>query len=336
MKRILTAGVIFAVFLPVLLTGCSQEASPSATVSSPSETKPPESLSSISNPTSNGAESRPSPLPQKTLSPQEIAFNSLTAAEKMSTLKFDMDFNLKFDLGDGDQSHNMAMQETAIGTVNIPGKEMSLVADLIMNIPNQAAQNMSADMYSTGGWIYMNGNMPGSEAGWIKMKLTDELWMQQSRMTSLTEFLKSPINVEQLGSENIKGIDCYVLSITPDMKSIYDWMAGQTFAGQSGMDPARLNMSPPSGEFKIKEWVSKTGYLVTKQQIAIKFDISSGAPATSTGPSSQIAMDMNAIMNYYDHGKPVVIQLPPEALNAREMSLGTQSSHSEPTMTIQN
>jgi len=45
---------------------------------------------------------------------------------------------------------------------------------------------------------------------------------------------------------------------------------------------------------------------------------------------------MNALLNYFDYGKPVVIQLPPEALNAREIPSGTPSSRSTSTGTIQN
>jgi hypothetical protein len=324
MKKVLISGVFLVALLAVLLSGCSQETSQSPSGASVSDSGS-AALNNPAQPLSNGVEStKPAIIPLKTLSPQEIAINSLTVAEKLSTMKFDMDLNLRFDLGDGDQSHNMSIQETATGEVNIPGKEMLLLMDLNMNIPDQSMQNMAADMYLTSGWIYMKADMPGAGAGWIKMKLTDELWTQQSRMTSMTEFLKSPLNVEQLGSENIRGIDCYVLSITPDMKSIYEWMAGQTFAGQSGMDPANLNMSPSTGDFKIKEWISKTDYLVTRQQIGIKFNVSKGSTTTApSGTQNKIAMDMSALLDYYDYGKPVVIQLPPEALNAQEMSPGT-------------
>lgn len=326
-RKFLISGVFLVALLAVWLSGCSQEASPSPSAASVSDSTS-AVLNNPAQPVSNGVEStKPATIPLKTLSPQEIAINSLTAAEKLSTMKFDMDLNMRFDLGDGDQSHNMSIQEIATGAVNIPGKEMLLLMDLNMNIPDQSMQNMTADMYLTGGWIYMKANMPGAGAGWIKMKLTDELWTQQSRMTSMTEFLKSPVNVEQSGSENIRGIDCYVLSITPDMKAIYEWMAGQTFAGQSGMDPANLNMSPSTGDFKIKEWISKTDYLVVRQQIGIKFNVSTGNTSTTpSGIQNQIAMDMSALLDYYDYGKPVVIQLPPEATNTQEMSLGKPSA----------
>jgi|WetSurMetagenome_2_1015567.scaffolds.fasta_scaffold12285_1 hypothetical protein len=334
-KNILTLSLVVVMFLSFLLTACSQESSPSPAVSSVSESNSIETSNNLVQPISNGIESSSSTTERKTISPDEIMVNSLTTAEKLSTLKFDMGFKMNFDFEERGQSQNMSMQEIATGEINIPGKEMVLLADLNMNIPNQSLQNMSADMYLTGGWIYMKANIPGAGISWKKMKLTDELWRQQSRMTSMTEFLKSPINVEQLGSENIRGLDCYVLSITPDMKAVSEWMAGQTFAGQSGMDPARLNMSPSMGDFKIKAWISKNDYLLAQQQIGIKFNLSSGNTAAATPDTpGQITMDMDALLNYYDYQKPVVIQLPSEALNAREMPSGTPSSSS--TSTTQN
>jgi hypothetical protein len=189
-----------------------------------------------------------------------------------------------------------------------------MAMDMIMEIPNQGQQNMSVDIYTVNGWMYMKADVPGIGNQWTKMKLTEEVWAQQSQLSSMTDFLKSPINLELFGSENVKGVDCYVLSINPDMKSLSSWMAGRMQSGQSSMDLSSLGTSEMFQGFTVKEWIAKDSFRVAKQQIRIKLN-----PTSEPGINSSTNMDIQAVLTYYDYGKPVAVQLPAEALNAEEL-----------------
>jgi len=261
-----------------------------------------------------------STTPSKEFTDQEIAANSISATAKMNSFKFDIDSSMSFTLPTEGTTTTMSMKQTATSAVNISEKQMDIAMNMVMEIPNQGTQNVTAEIYLVDGWMYMKANVPGVGDQWTKMKLTDELWAMQSKFSSMTDFLKSPVGLESTGSEKINGIDCYVLNVVPDIASLTSWMESQIQSGQTGIDLNGLDMSKILQNFTVKEWIAKDSFLVVKQQIGIKLDMSSLDSGNSIG-ANQMKMEMNVTLTFYDYGKPVIIQLPPEALNAKETTL---------------
>jgi len=69
-------------------------------------------------------------------------------------------------------------------------------------------------------------------------------------------------------------------------------------------------------DFAVKVWVDINNFLPVRQQINIKYSPTSNVPGSTESGDNQMAMDMNASLNYYDFGESVIIQLPADALNA--------------------
>jgi hypothetical protein len=250
---------------------------------------------------------------------QDIAAKTLKAAENLKTLKFTMDFSMTLDFPTSQSVRTMKMQQNATGSINVPNKEMALDIDMTMDMSGQGNQSISAELYSRDGWMYMKSILPGGKTQWNKMKLTDELWNQQSKLSGMTDLLKSPINLDLVASEKINGIDCFVLNITPNASSISNWMSGNLQTGQT-TNPG-INSTSDFGNIVVKEWIAKDTYLLVKQQISLKMNSSQ----TTTGTSGTGGMIMDATLTYFDYGKPVTIQLPSEALTAPEITLPTTS-----------
>jgi hypothetical protein len=259
--------------------------------------------------------------PTTTVSPvaSEIAARSVTMAKDIQTLKFDMDFEMVFGLGMGENAETMNMHETAKAAVNVPDKKMAMTMDMLMDIAQEEPQNMSAEIYLVDGWMYMKANVPEMGEQWSKMELTDELWAQQSQISSMTDFLKSPLNLESAEVETIRGIDCYVLNISPNEETLANWMAGQMQSGEGDFSPDDMGISQMFQNFTVKEWIAKDTYLPVRQQIAMKFDRASVEPQATPNLLDQMAMEIKATIDYYDYNQAVNIQLPPEALNAQEL-----------------
>ena len=298
----------------VLFGGCAGDSTPAApeiSTSGPS--------SALTQPVATSALPGPTTTARVKLSPEEIAVNSFSALQKMTCLKFDMELSMSLTLPAGKETGTMKMLQSATSAINIPDKQMDMVMDMVMEVPNQDRQDMSAEIYSVDGWLYIRAEVPGISDQWTKMKLTDEQWARQSQLASMTDFLKAPTGLELIGSEKVGGVDCYVLSITPDVKSLATWMAGQMQSGQTGMDFSNTDFSKLLQSFMVKEWIAKDSYLLARQQIGLKLNLNS--PEATGSATTQTNMDMNATLTYYDYGKPVVIQLPPEALEAKEIKL---------------
>ena len=321
--KILLPAIVASFALALPLSGCNGD--PSSVTTNTAVVTPTSSTVlntvSVSNSSEERALTDSGPINSSTTiqltmpTAQEIAIKSITSTEKMKSLKFDMDFSMSLDFPGKEQSGTMTIQQTSTASVNIPNKEMGMTMDMTMEIPNQGRQNMSAEIYTINGWMFMKADVSGSDDQWTKMKLTDEVWNQQSRLSSMTDFLKSPINLELVGSENVKGVECYVIDINPDMKSLSSWMAGQTQSGQPSVDPKSLGTSEIFQGFTVKEWIAKDSFLLARQQIGIKLNSTSA----ESGINSSTDMDMQAVLTYYDYGKPVSVQLPIEALSAKEL-----------------
>ncbi len=317
MLRSCTAAAVLILLLSalsVLPGGCAGDSTPAAPDISPtgpsSALKQPVATSSPPGSTTTG---------RVKLSPEEIAANSFTALQKMTCLKFDMDLSMSLALPTGKETGTMRMLQTATSAINIPNKQMNMVMDMVMEVPDRDRQNMSAEIYSLDGWLYIKAEVPGMSDQWTKMKLTEEQWARQSQLASMTDFLKAPTSLDLIGNEKVGGVDCYVLSITPDIKSLATWMAGQMQSGQTGMDLSNVDFSKVLQSFMVKEWIAQDSYLLARQQIGLKLNLTSPEATDSATPRTN--MDMNATLTYYDYGKAVVIQLPPEALEAREIKL---------------
>ncbi len=302
-----------------LLTGCNQ-ASPSTpsftTTTSSLESVAPSSITSTAmGSTAKAIALTPSPVVSASSTADEIAAKSITAIAKIQSFKFSMDFAMSSDFPIGGQTSTMTIQQTATGSVDILNKEVAMNADMGLEIPSQAQQNVSAAIYIENGWIYTGTTMTGGVEQWSKMDLTDDRWAAQSQISSLTGFLNSPISLDLVGSENVNGTDCYILSINPDANSLTSWMQGQMQSEQASINLNSTDLSQMLQDFTVKEWIAKDSYLPVKQQIGVNLN-TSAIQTTDSADSTQMNVNMNATLTYSDYGKPVSIQLPPGAANA--------------------
>ena len=328
-KQILKRSQVLAIFIvsistiAFLLTCCNQ-AFPSisslTTTTSSFESAAPSSITpTATGPTAKNIISTPPPVVSASSTAEEIAAKSIAAIAKLQSFKFSMDFAMSSDFPIGGQTSTMTIQQTAAGSVDTLNKEVAMNADMGLEIPSQAQQNVSAEIYIENGWIYTGTTMTGGIERWSKIDLTDEMWAAQSQISSLTGFLNNPISLALVGSENVNGTDCYILSINPDANSLTSWMQGQMQSEQANVNLNSTDLSQILQDFTVKEWIAKDSYLPVKQQIGVNLN-TSAIQTTGSADGTQMNINMNVTLTYSDYGKPVSIQLPPGAVNATALT----------------
>ncbi len=292
--------------ISLLSVGCGGEGAASPTQPESSVTATSQTL-----PGGGTSTSKTSPTPARgPLTAQEIAVGSLKASQDLKSIGFDIDFSMSMGIPN---MGTMNMQQTGSGAIDLGNRQMDLAMNLSMDIPNQGKQSGTGEMIATDGWFYMRTTVAGAADQWTKMKLTDDLWAAQNRFTGTTGFLTSPTGIVVSGSESVRGIDCYVLSIDPDMASLSSWVAGQTQTGQTAPSTGAGDLSKTLESFMVKEWIAKSTLLPARTQVTVKLNTGSGTAGAST------EMQMNVIVNFTDYGKSVNINLPDAALNAKEI-----------------
>lgn len=306
LNRLFPLMVTLLLGISLFTVSCGGETAATPTQSGSSVASPSQTIQTTASPTT-----QPSPTPAETsLTAQEIAAGSVKASQGLKSLGFDLDFSMSLGLPN---VGTVNMQQTGSGVIDLVGRQMDLAMNLSMDIPNQGKQSGTGEVIATNGWLYMRTTVAGVADQWTKMKLTDDLWAAQNRFTGTTALLASPTGIVISGSESVRGIDCYVLSIDPDMASLSSWVAGQTQTGQITPSTGGADLSKTLESFTVKEWIAKSTLLPAKTQVAVKLNTDPGSSDAAT------EIQMNVVVNFTDYGKSVNINLPDAALNAKEL-----------------
>jgi hypothetical protein len=254
---------------------------------------------------------------------RELSDASHSAVEKLTTLKIEMDSSMVFEASGGSQPGKVILEQKMAGSVDTLARKTAMNMNITLDFPSQGKENMAVEMYITEGWVYVKANiMSGSGDQWIKARITDEEWAQQSGISNMSELMQTASGIEISGSETVKGLDCHVLDITPDMSSLGRWLQEQLQSSQSGLDLSQADLAETFKKVSVKEWVAKNSKLPIQEQVAVISELTSGDLGMDDGAFDKMTIDINVITNYYDFGQPVTVAVPQEAQNAQEIPFG--------------
>ena len=168
--------------------------------------------------------------------------------------------------------------------------------------------------------MYMKLDMPVIGEQWMKMALTEEIWQSQSQVDPQIELLVSAAEVRLLGSENIRGVPCYVVEIVPEMGILGNLLTQQQgMTGMEGIDLGQLNLADLFKEMSVKVWIAEDSHFLAKSEINVLIEVSAGDVGGAEGDFEEITLDMTVGMELYDYNQGVSVELPEAALQAVEM-----------------
>jgi hypothetical protein len=194
--------------------------------------------------------------------------------------------------------------------------------------------NISLEMYFQGGYEYDKSHSlhvygPGGNP-WEKSRLTDEIWTAESQISYYIELLKTGSQANVLGSEDVSGIDCYVLTLSPSTEAMVDWVisqgqpAGPSLGVMAG-GAISVHRADAYQGGSVRLWVEKDSYLPLKAEVSAVFDgfVGGGDHPVSSEPyiptTGHVNSSFDAQATFSGYNQPVSIQLPQEALNAQEV-----------------
>jgi hypothetical protein len=264
-------------------------------------------------------------LPIERVSAEKIKEMALDSVENIDTYKFDMDMTVEVQLSNKTSKVEMITTSSGSGVVDNLNKRMKMTTR--MEMPEKILQKpMETEMYLFDNAIYMKVDIgiPGTPVRWIKMKIPDyeEHWESYNQLDQQMELLNIS-DVELLEDEEVNGVDCYVLKITPDLKRYWEIMMKQ-----EGMSELMQNLKQNVSidiiqkiikEIYIKQWIAKDTKFLMKEQVQIKIVISSEDLNVTKDFTMTIEEKIDVI--FYDYNKPVLIELPEEAKSALELPM---------------
>ena len=247
----------------------------------------------------------------------QIVNGAIESLDKITTYQYDMNVNadIVYD------TFEVVVSTEFNGVVDVENEQMEMDINSCSIINGDEGQRVG-EMYLIDNIVYENvtlivNDVHDMEPMWIKREMPTEYWEEMNQVKVQIEFLEEVVQVEVIGSDEVRGIDCYVLEIIPDMEKFW-----QTSMQQPGvaMLPA-IDEEFPQEVFKgfsMKQWIEKDTYFLAKAEIEMVLELT---PRFTSEEQGLITMDITIDLMVYNYNQPVSIILPQEAEEAPEMPM---------------
>ncbi len=260
------------------------------------------------------------------LTAEEFLAKAANASDEMKTGKIEMDMIMEMSgKGDG-ESLDMSMIMQANVAMDMPNEKMEM--EMSMEMPEELGtplmpSTIQMDIYVINDTMYMNmGEMLGEDSGWMKMEIPEDeysgfedIWESQNLTSQQEDLLFEAAEVNILGERKVNGVDCYEISIVPNMEQLFDLMMSQDMSGYLSEDFDTSEMDEALellDDFSIVYWYDKSTFLPVKMDIEMTM--------SDEEENLDMALDMEVNMKYSNVNKSVTIKLPSDAKNAVDMS----------------
>jgi hypothetical protein len=256
-------------------------------------------------------------LPQEEI--DQIVAGALNAG--YDTVSFEITLPMTVEVKGGDSPGKMTSDMGGNGVYDVVNQTMWLNMGIDIEVPDVGSQEITAEVYVLDDWMYVGVEIPDVGKKWLKMAMTDEVWQQQNEVDNYVALLATAVEVKYKGTDTVNGVECYVFEIDPDMGVLSDLLVTQTSAVGMGMvDLSGFDMGKLYKKLSVKEWVAKDSYRLQRVEIDMVMEMSPVEAGYSGGEFDKMVMDIGVTMRFFGYDQPVSVTLPPEALDAEEIS----------------
>jgi hypothetical protein len=220
---------------------------------------------------------------------------------------------------------------TLSGTVDMDQKNKTMYADLdlttdisgadLSELPSAAG----AEMYLVDNYLYAKLSLPSMpdnqmialiSGTWIKLAVPAEITGSIPSMEDIAGLLESS-EVEMVGEEKVGGVNCYVLSVTPDFEALQEALASNPLTSQMDIELPDFENFISSMSFKV--WVAKDTYFIMKARIVMTVDLTPEALGQPEGEDN-LTINVTLNMEASKYNQVPAIQLPTAAESAFDLS----------------
>jgi hypothetical protein len=264
---------------------------------------------------------RPSPISGES---REIVSRVMSAMDSVKSYRLDTDVVNEYEVLSTPDSYTTTYEWKGSRLIDLRGRQMTMTMHI------SGYDYVALEMHIERGWQYLNSFASGSYGTvnpWDKTKLTDKIWAAESQISFYAEFLRTATQASVSGNESVNGVDCLVLDVTPSIQAAIDWVISQEQPRGPQLDvmygggiPVVRTDAYQSG--RVRLWIDKANFLPLRAQANAVFAGNvGGGPMTST-PYTPTTNPVNSSFSgeatFSDYNQPVSIQLPEQAIGAKE------------------
>jgi hypothetical protein len=163
---------------------------------------------------------------------------------------------------------------------------------------------------------------------WIKMPATEEYTgsLNLDEVHAQMGPLESPVKIEFLRLERVDGLDCYMLSVTPNMTALGQWLTEEQGPNEGFSWEEMVKLSEIFKKIEYTCYVTRDSNYLKRISSSIVMEYTSEQAGVAAGEFDKMMMEIRADMNLYDYDMPFSVTLPDEAASATEVSGDTASN----------
>jgi hypothetical protein len=153
-------------------------------------------------------------------SAQEIIDGVLEAAGDLTSQSFESSMSIEAVGEEEGELVEMALVMDFDGAMDLDSEEMRAEISMSLDVTDEDAMEMAMAIYVVDGMGYMMMDMPEMEPMWMKEEVGATDWEEMTAALTPSDShleLLEVADVTVTGSERVKGIDCYVLDLTPGL-----------------------------------------------------------------------------------------------------------------------
>ena len=258
-------------------------------------------------------------------SAQEIIDGVIESFDNIRTYQFDMDVTMDVagESEGGAVGSTMTMANS--GTLDLENVQMRV--DITVNsstvAPEEDDQEMRVELYIIDGMMYTMPEALEEEPMWMKQEVPPEAWENLKAIVGLETYkeLIETVQVEVIGSEKVKGVDCYLLQLTPKMAQLWQ-IAMQPIGGgvfEGGILPSVPEefLQEVFRSFSVRQWIAKDTYFLMKVKIDIVIESTPELmDYLEDEAEGEMMIELTISLLAYNYNQPVSIVLPQEAKEA--------------------
>ena len=252
----------------------------------------------------------------------KIVSNILETNAAVENYKVDLsiqqDFHLEATEDNADIPDSMTLTSSGNGMLDIANADMQMKLTTNIAMAGESGQSGTVETYIVDGYVYSKYPTPEGGTEWVKMAMPEGMWDKQNQLVQQAEMLKTADSIKYLGEESIDGVECYVVEIDPSNQAIEKLLSQIDMPVTSSQ--LKTELSNIFKDLVFKEWISIDSYLITKTQQHAIIELEPGDIGLESSEFKKMTVDLEIEMKLYDYNTPVSIELPAEAMDAREIT----------------
>jgi len=173
--------------------------------------------------------------------------------------------------------------------------------------------DMTVESYLIDNVMYTKSYTAETTTTWTRQKFTEESRESLDQMAQQMDMLKSA-PVKLLGSEQLDGIECYVLEVTPDLAEMYQTMM-QNFSSSEGKYLSKIfDFEEMIKNSSMTMLVAKDTFFIMRDEMKMTLVMNQESMHMPLGDTNlEMKMDHEMVTRNYDYNKPVTITPPTES-----------------------